>query len=332
MAWYDNITSSRYNNYNKYDGAQEYNENFGNSFKGVGRFDPQNFIRPSNLTQDMGASTYRAPAAAQLNTLDPNWQHQLRMQNINRGNIDNTWSSNVKDNIGKVKSTIGNWATGIMDNTIAGKIAAGFDATNPNAFNYNPALRGQIDFMKSQGMYGTHPTSGLNQITGGVLAGQNLQSGFGSNDLGAMYEKSLARTQKTIDNFENQWGNLKKDDEDAYNAKLQVHLNRKKKKEDEYQKHLAAEKKAADERIAVEKQRAGTAPQRREGKGGTHMSRSRDQGGLGISQSQAQSISAANRAAGMSGWGLAQGGRAGYNRGRVVNPSSLKESPSPSAI
>ncbi len=38
------------------------------------------------------------------------------------------------------------------------------------------------------------------------------------------------------------------------------------------------------------------------------MSRSRDRGGLGISSAQAQSVSDANRAAGMGGWGLAQGG------------------------
>jgi hypothetical protein len=53
---------------------------------------------------------------------------------------------------------------------------------------------------------------------------------------------------------------------------------------------------------------AAAAGQRRAGRGGSHMSRSRDQGGLGISRSQAQSISDANRAAGMSGWNLAEGG------------------------
>ena len=48
------------------------------------------------------------------------------------------------------------------------------------------------------------------------------------------------------------------------------------------------------------------------------MSRGRDQGGLGISSAQAQQVSDANRAAGMSGWGLAQGGRAGYQNGELV--------------
>jgi hypothetical protein len=64
---------------------------------------------------------------------------------------------------------------------------------------------------------------------------------------------------------------------------------------------------------------AAAAGQRREGRGGTHMSRSRDQGGLGISQSQAQAVSDANRAAGMSGWGLARGGRASYFDGGLLS-------------
>jgi len=238
---------------------------------------------------------------------------------LSKGNPDNSLINRTTNAFGNFRDSIGGGITNILDNTIMGRIAAGFDATNPRAFNYNPALQGQIDFMKSQGMYGTNPTSGLNQIRGGVLAGKNLQSGFGSNDLGAMYEKSLAQTQKTIDNFENQWGNLKEEDEDAYNAKLQVHLNRKKQKEDEFAAFQAAQQKAADDRIAVEKQRAGTAPQRREGRGGDHMSRSVDQGGLGISAAQAQAVSDANREAGMSGWGLAEGGRVGLRYGGLLS-------------
>jgi len=44
------------------------------------------------------------------------------------------------------------------------------------------------------------------------------------------------------------------------------------------------------------------------GGGAPHISRSRDRGGLGISRSQAQSVREANKAAGMSGWRLSQGG------------------------
>ena len=65
---------------------------------------------------------------------------------------------------------------------------------------------------------------------------------------------------------------------------------------------------AAERQRATATANAAAAGQRRAGRGGPHMSRSRDQGGLGISRSQAQQVSDANRAAGMSGWGLSRGG------------------------
>ena len=58
MAWYDNIDRRGYGTTQAW---PEYNENFGQSFAGVGRFDPQNLMRPDNLTQDLGAATYTGP-------------------------------------------------------------------------------------------------------------------------------------------------------------------------------------------------------------------------------------------------------------------------------
>ena len=92
MAWYDNIDRRGYGTTQAW---PEYNENFGQSFAGVGRFDPRNLMLPDNLSRDLGASTYQAPPPSQLNTLDPNWQHQLRMQNIDRGNIDSKWYDRI---------------------------------------------------------------------------------------------------------------------------------------------------------------------------------------------------------------------------------------------
>ena len=191
------------------------------------------------------------------------------------------------------------------------------DATNPRAWNYNPNLRGQIDYMQDQGMYGKDASTGLNKITRGVLKDKNLQSIFGTNDLGQMLSKQLGKYEKTYGNLEKQWGNTLNEKE------LELKKQRYFKKfiepaRIEQENQIAAAKKEADARIAVERQRAATAPQRREGRGGTHMSRGRDQGGLGISSAQAQQVSDANRAAGMSGWGLAQGGRAGYQNGELV--------------
>ena len=47
----------------------------------------------------------------------------------------------------------------------------------------------------------------------------------------------------------------------------------------------------------------------------------------GISQSQADAVGAANAAAGMSGWGLAQGGRIGYANGEFVDEDINVEGP-----
>ena len=144
-----------------------------------------------------------------------------------KGNIFQQGWQRAKD----FKTSIGEGITGILDNTMIGRIAAMNNALNPRAFNYNPALQGQIDFMKNQGMYGTDwDQSGLNKITGGVLAGKNLQSMFGLNDLGKLYDKSIARTQKTIDNFGKKWSRLKKDDPDEYYKKLAFHQNKLKQK------------------------------------------------------------------------------------------------------
>ena len=109
-----------------------------------------------------------------------------------------------KEGVGNFKNTIGDGIKGIMDNTLIGRFAAANDATNPNAFNYNPNLQGQIDFMKDQGMYGNNYNSGLPQIQSGVLAGKNLQSLFGSNDLTDMYANQVDKYQNTYDKIEDE--------------------------------------------------------------------------------------------------------------------------------
>jgi len=89
-------------------------------------------------------------------------------------------------------------------------MAATRNPLNPRASNYNPTLQGQIDYMKDKGMYGITDQSGLNKITGGRLAGKNLVSLFGSNDLGKMYSNDLAKLQRTLAKFQNKPGSYKK--------------------------------------------------------------------------------------------------------------------------
>ena len=232
----------------------------------------------------------------------------MRLGFQNGNDVNPWWLQQLKKGKNYLQDTMAGGVTSLLDNTILGRIAAARDATNPRAGNYNPALQGQVDFMKDQGMYGVMDQSGLNKITSGALAGKNLQSLFGSNDLMAMYDKELARATGVLENLPNQWSNLKEEDPEEYAKKVAWHRNKVEKIKAEQAAAAANAQKAADERIVIESQRAGTAPQRREGSGATHMSRSIDQGGLGLTTAQAAAVSKANRDAEMSGWRLADGG------------------------
>ena len=65
----------------------------------------------------------------------------------------------------------------------------------PGSYNYNPELQGQIDYASSRGYIGKNPSSGLGQYSNqSVLSGQNVVSGFGTND----YAKQL---QNHIDKY-----------------------------------------------------------------------------------------------------------------------------------
>jgi hypothetical protein len=103
--------------------------------------------------------------------------------------------------VDKGKSLISN----IMGNTMVGRLAAARNPLNPNASNYNPSLQGQIDMLgnttgtrvfgtsdnlqfERAAMIGRDPNSGLGKYgPGSVLSGQNVVSGFGTND----YEDQL---------------------------------------------------------------------------------------------------------------------------------------------
>ena len=227
----------------------------------------------------------------------------------------------------------------ILDNTIMGKIAAGTDATNPNAFNYNKNLQGQIDYMKDQGMYGVDPSSGLSKITSGVLRGKNLQSGFGTNDLGKMLSKQLGKYEKTYGNLEKQWGSTlrrRTDDEEGYQAALKAKKERYFKQfiepaRIEQENQIAAQKKATEDAIAA--QRATTAQADRAA--GSHRDTvqldPRGGGGPGGGTWHGQTAAKERQGVQVSGPGFGkgsyfnQGGRAGYQGGELVTDESMME-------
>ena len=136
--------------------------------------------------------------------------------------------------VNKTKNAIGSGIGSIMD--FMGKIPTPFNAIkgfansrnalNPDSQNYNPALQSQVDFLNEQGMYGKNANSGLAQITGGRLAGKNLQSLFGSNDLQSMYDKDLASLEKNLEKLDTRFSKLKKSNLPAFLAKQQTLLDK----------------------------------------------------------------------------------------------------------
>jgi len=98
---------------------------------------------------------------------------------------------------------------------LASMFANATNPLNPDAFNYNPDLADQLNFMNENyaGSMVNNPSSGLLQYAQGTpLAGQNVMSIFGSNDPIAQLEKTLAKRQKTYDNLGNQWSSLSEED------------------------------------------------------------------------------------------------------------------------
>ena len=149
----------------------------------------------------------------------------------------------------------------IIDNTIVGRLAAARNPLNPRASNYNPDLQGQIDNLAGMtgtrvfgtsgdlqfedgAMIGRDPNSGLAKYgPGSVLSGQNVVSGFGTND----YEKQL---QNYIDKMMAR-GVLSKFQQtklDRAYAELKAEEKRTEKRREEKQKADQAKQFALNER------------------------------------------------------------------------------------
>jgi len=122
-----------------------------------------------------------------------------------------------------IKAITGGSSMGMGLPLIAGGLALAYmrNPLRPGSMNYNPALKGQMDYLNFNNMMGSNPGTGLAQYgPGSVLAGQNVMSLFGTND----YEKQL---DKKIDWFEKRIEKGKDINEDRYEEakKEQADLN-----------------------------------------------------------------------------------------------------------
>ena len=92
------------------------------------------------------------------------------------------------------------------------KIAGLQSPFNRDSRNYNPNFADQLNYLEGLDNYiGRDPQSGLYKYDeNSVLAGQNVFSGFGSNDYEEQLEKQLGKYQETWDTKSAQWDKAKK--------------------------------------------------------------------------------------------------------------------------
>ena len=77
-------------------------------------------------------------------------------------------------------------------------LARARDPLNPNSQNYNPNLRGQIDYLSANNLIGTDigPGQGFTRYSpASVLQGKNVVSGFGTNDYRTMLENYIDKME-----------------------------------------------------------------------------------------------------------------------------------------
>jgi len=89
-----------------------------------------------------------------------------------------------------VKSLMGGSSMGIALPLMAGGLGLAYlrNPLRPGSMNYNPELKGQMDYLNFNNMLGSNKSSGLTQYgPDSILSGQNVVSMFGTND----YEKQL---------------------------------------------------------------------------------------------------------------------------------------------
>jgi len=124
----------------------------------------------------------------------------------------------------------------IMDNTMIGRFAAMRNPLNPNASNYNKALQGQIDYLSGLSvdgnmMIGRDPGTGLGKYgPDSALSGQNVVSGFGTNDYGKQLQKNLERlegyknpgdkTREMIEKTKQEMKDLEEEDDKNYQNRI----------------------------------------------------------------------------------------------------------------
>ena len=134
------------------------------------RFGMQKAMEMLGLDQQTQNPKY----AISLGGINLNPMNMLKRAGINQG----------------IKSLMGGSSMGMAVPLIAGGLGLAY-LRNPlrqGSMNYNPALKGQMNYLNFNNMIGSNQNSGLTQYgPDSILSGQNVVSMFGTND----YEKQL---------------------------------------------------------------------------------------------------------------------------------------------
>ena len=238
---------------------------------------------------------------------------------------------------GKIQNTLSNMGQGItgLANKVGGIGPISMLLGSMDKFDTLPELDQQF-IKENMGYRG--PTvfgdnsSGLYKDPFGV----NTRSAFGNyaekvrDEFGSLGDSLTGRlSEKYGASFNPETGMFESEDEEAAARankmtkmmRAKYNFRQKQIEQQKFNEKIAAQQKAAaaaEAKAQAARDNAGT-QRRSDGSGGGNLTRSRDQGGLGLSASQAQSVSAANAAAGMGGWGLADGGRVPYMDGGLAD-------------
>ena len=100
-----------------------------------------------------------------------------------------------------IKTLMGGSKMGMAVPLLAGGLGLAYlrNPLRPGSMNYNPYLKGQMDYLSESNMIGPNPGSGLTQYgPGSVLSGQNVVSLFGTNDYIDQLNKYKDKYGKTM--------------------------------------------------------------------------------------------------------------------------------------
>ena len=300
-----------------------------NRYSGMGQVGPNKSDMIGNTIAEAMIDEDRIPGRVQESV--PNYQNWFeRMMSGAQDKLGGAW--------GKTKDLGSRFKEGARPVWgLASMIGNATNPLNPKSFNYNPNLKGQLDFMdKEMGGWSTNnPSSGLMQYSDKVmldgelvnnpLRGQNVMSIFGSNDPITQLEKQMARHQKTIDKIPDQWSKLSEKD---LAAKIAIHLKRFNDTQ-AWHTQLMDKRKAKQAAAAKVAQAAHDAQMARSGitvsSGGYQGGDGgRGRGGQGAFKEDTRSMRSAGRtytdARGNKGYsrGRRDGGRVGYGNGGLA--------------